>query len=96
MTNETKNKPAATIRDGVLKVNIWANETQYGIRHNIDSVIRSYTDNNGVWKNTYSISNGDILKASRLLLKAYDRIAELEAENKTSDEKSTDDNGAQE
>ena len=82
MTNETKNKPAETIRDGLLKINIWANQTDKGVRHSVDAVVRGYTDQNGVWKNTNSLSNGDILKGSRLLLKAYDRIAELRAQNK--------------
>lgn len=82
MSNETKNKPVETLRDGAIKINIWGNESEHGVRYSTDELSRGYVDQNGTWKNTGSLSNGDILKGARLLQRAYDRITELRSQDK--------------
>ena len=75
---DSKNKPVDSIRDGSLTVSIWANVTESGIRHSVD-LTRSYKDSDGKWQTTRSLSSGEILRSSRLLALAYDRILELKA-----------------
>jgi hypothetical protein len=82
MSNETKNKPVATLRDGLLKANIWANDSDKGTRFSVGGVIRSYTDKEGKWVETTSLHSGDILRAARLLEKAYDKLAALRESSK--------------
>jgi len=72
MTQE-KNKPVETIRDGSLSAVIWANEAKNGLRYSVE-LVRSYKDANDQWQNTGYLSNGEILRGSRLLNMAYDRI----------------------
>ena len=75
MTNETQ-KPIAKIRDGALEISIWANQTEKGTRYAADGVIRSYKVGEE-WKQTRSLSNGELLKAARLHDLAYSKILEL-------------------
>ena len=82
MSSETKNKPVYTLRDGLLKVNIWANESEKGTRFSVGGVIRSYTNKDGKWIETTSLYSGDILRAVRLLEKAYDELAALRESSK--------------
>ncbi len=81
MTNQTKNKPEETIRDGSLKAVIWKNSSEKGTRFSVE-LVRGYKVADGNWKDTHYLSNGEILKGSRLLEKAYDRIGELRLEDK--------------
>lgn len=75
---KTANQPAATLRDGSLKVVIWANPSPKGKRYSVE-LIRSYKDEQGKWHDTSYLSNGEILRSSRLLTLAYDRIQSLRA-----------------
>ncbi len=72
MTNETKNKPVETLRDGYLKVAIWRNPTDNGYRYSTGPLQRSYKDKEGQWRETEFLSGHEILRGSRLLEKAYD------------------------
>lgn len=81
MTN-SNNKPTETIRDGSMKVDIWRNKTETGTLYNTNGVLRSYTDKDGKWHDTRSLTNSENLRASRLLALADIRILELIAEDK--------------
>lgn len=81
-TSKTNNPPVDEIRDGLLTIAIWKNETEHGYRYSAGSIVRSYKDDQDQWKETGYLSNGDILKASRLLDTAYGRILELKAKDK--------------
>ena len=88
MTKAT-NQPYETHRDGSLKVAIFRNESDKGIRFSAQ-LDRSYTDDQGQWRTSTSLSNAELLRAARLLTLAYDRIAVLKAQVKNAaDEEST-------
>ena len=73
---DSKNKPVDSIRDGSLTAAIWANQGENGTRYSVD-LTRSYKDTEDKWQTTHYLSNGEILRASRLLNLAYDRIIQL-------------------
>ena len=81
MTN-SNNPPVDRIKEGNLEIAIWANQTEKGTRYTTDGVVRSYTDAQGNWKKTRSLSNGEILRAARLLNLAYTRIGTLKVTEK--------------
>jgi hypothetical protein len=72
---DSKNKPVDSIRDGSLTASIWANESENGTRYSVD-LTRSYKVDDK-WHTTQYLSNGEILRGSRLLTLAYDRILQL-------------------
>lgn len=75
---ESKNKPVDQIRDGSLTVSIWANPSEHGLRYSVE-LSRSYLDKDEKWHTTSYLSNGEILRGSRLLTLAYDRILQLKS-----------------
>lgn len=75
---DSKNKPIDQLRDGNLTVAIWANDSEHGIRYSVE-LTRSYTDKEEKWHTTNSLSNGEILRGSRLLALAHDRILQLKS-----------------
>lgn len=78
MSNE--NQPAAKLRDGAITVTIWRNEHTQSDEtkvHYSAVLSRSYKDKNDEWQNTDQLSSRELLKASRLLEKAYDEILTL-------------------
>jgi len=70
------NQPAATLKDGAIRVTIWANETPDNMFY-AATIERSYKDNNGKWQTSNQLTGTDILKGSRLLAKAYDESVRL-------------------
>lgn len=68
----TKSPPVHTIQLGRVKVNIWANATQYGTLHNMTLHVR-YKDGDE-WKETHSIGRGDGYQAARAVQLATDWI----------------------
>ena len=81
MTTPSNTKPVDTIRDGNLKIAIWKNDTEHGVRYSTSGIVRSYKDKSDVWQETRDLSNGELLRAARLLNLAYDRTAELRSED---------------
>ena len=75
MTNQPA-KPTAKLRDGVLSVAVWANKSEDGKLFYSTTFARSYKDGED-WKETTSLNADDLLKVSRLLQRAYDKIVEL-------------------
>lgn len=57
-TNESKNRPVHEVRLGTIKATIWANETQGGIRHNVN-LARLYKDGDE-WKSSDSFGRDDL------------------------------------
>ena len=78
MTN-SNNTPVDRIREGNLEIAIWANHTEKGIRYTTDGVFRKYTDQEGKWKKTRSLSNGEMLRGSQLMDLAFSRAVEVKA-----------------
>jgi len=83
MSNQEPNKPEFSLRDGQIKVTVWRNvdDQANSIRYRT-TLIKSYrlkdeSGNDGDWKETDNLNPVDLLKASQLFLKAYDRINEL-------------------
>lgn len=79
MTNVTNNnQPIARLKDGLIQVAVWKNESSQGkTYYSVSKVQRTYQDN-GTYKETDSLSGTQLLQAARLLVRAYDRVRELE------------------
>jgi len=77
------NKPAFKLRDGAITVTGWANTNDKGTIYNVDAPIRSYKTDNGEWKETASLSGGEVLRAANLLTTAHNKILELKADAKS-------------
>ena len=76
MSDQPKAKPTVKLRDGVLSVAIWANKSEEGNIFYSTTYARGYKDGDE-WKETTSLGADDLLKVSRLLQRAYDKIVEL-------------------
>ena len=70
------NKPAATLRDGALKVTIWRNFGEKGTFYSVEPS-RTYEDKQGKLQDAHNLSGTDPIQMARLLHLAYTRIAEL-------------------
>jgi hypothetical protein len=71
-TATESNKPAHEIRHGGLRVTIWGNKTEAGIRYNVTQE-KSYKDGEQ-WKQTQSYGSADLLVLARMLEQAFDWI----------------------
>ncbi len=81
MTNQntTANEPIARIKDGLLQIAIWKNETEKGRPfYSTSAVQRTYKDDAGNYHETQSLSASQLLQAGRLYNLAYDKVRELE------------------
>ena len=77
MTNSTKQKPAATLRDGALKATLWRKQSEKGVFYNV-TLSRTYKDGDE-YKDSHSFSGAELLRVARLAGKAYDLADELRA-----------------
>lgn len=85
MTNvTTKKQPVLTLRDGSLKASVWGNRKEERVFYSVE-LVRSYKDAEGNWHDTSSLSNGELLRAARLLERAYDRVLELRMADKSAE-----------
>ncbi len=71
-------RPVATLRDGALCASIWRNESSENVTFFTCDISRTYTDANGNYGNSNSLSAEQLLRASHLSLKAYDRTRGLQ------------------
>ncbi|TWT96908.1 hypothetical protein Pla108_26840 [Botrimarina colliarenosi] len=81
MSNQTstQNEPITRLKDGLLQIAIWKNESEKGRPfYSTSAVQRSYKDDNGNYHETTSLSGSQLLQASRLYALAYDQVRELE------------------
>ena len=63
------NKPIHEIRFGAVKVAIWENKTQSGVRHSVTAA-RLYKDGDE-WKRTESFGRDDLLPLGKALDQAH-------------------------
>jgi hypothetical protein len=63
------NKPAAKFRLGYVSATVWKNDDFYNVE-----VSRSYKDGDD-WKDTSSLSSGDLMNAVKVLQRAEEFIA---------------------
>lgn len=78
---QSSNKPIVSLRDGSLKVAVFANETENSVRYS-GQLVRSYRDQDGNWRDTSYLSNTEFLRAGNLLIRVYEQIQQLKAEDK--------------
>ncbi|TWT41308.1 hypothetical protein [Botrimarina hoheduenensis] len=81
MTNPTAttNEPVARLKDGLLQIAIWKNESENGRGfYSTSAVQRSYKDDAGNYHETTSLSGTQLIQAARLYGLAYDKVRELE------------------
>lgn len=79
------NKPVETLRDGAIKMAIFENQRENGVSYSIEPG-RTYTDVQGNPKEAKSFSGTEVLRASRLMEKAYDRVGEFKQQMKAQDQ----------
>jgi len=91
MSNQTKQRPVETLRDGSVKAAIWKNEGENGTFYNV-TFARTYISDGNI-KDTDSFSGTQLLRLSRLAEKAYDRVAELNKEAQVSEDNQEDSEG---
>ena len=72
------NKPVHTVRHRSLKATIWKNETSNSPMYNV-TVLRSYRDEGGEWKDSGSIGYDDLMNVAALMYEAHAYISELRA-----------------
>ena len=75
------NKPVLTVRDGTLKVTVWAVDGKNNSVFYTSTLTKGYKDQAGEWQDTTNLNTDDLLKVSRLMQKTYDAIKDLEAQN---------------
>lgn len=85
MTNISNNQPTETLRDDSLKASIWSNPSDNSVRYNVE-LVRSYTDAQGKWHDSRSLSGSELLRGARLLERAYDRVQLLRTAEKATDD----------
>lgn len=81
MTDQQKQKPIETHRDGRLTAAIWANPGEHGPIYNV-RVTYSYQDKNENWHDTPTIPANELLKAARLSEMAYASVARLKDQDR--------------
>lgn len=81
MSDEAKNRPIETLRDGAIEVSIWEKQTETGTAYNTQRS-RSYQDQEGQWKRTNAIPERDLLRAARLDELAYGSIQKLREQDR--------------
>ena len=62
--------PAHKIRDGVLQVTIWRNQSERGNYYTVNPT-RSYKQGDETWKETDSLNADDMLPMAELFREAY-------------------------
>jgi hypothetical protein len=93
MTDNTKQRPVETLRDGAVKAAIWKNESENGPFFNV-TFARTYKNGDGKLNDTDSFSGTQLLQLARLAEKSYDRSKELTKAARVDAEDEDSDNGA--
>ena len=84
---EKKVQPVAKFRDGGLQISIWKQKSEKGSDYHTALVSpRSYFDDASKdFKETQSMKKQHLLSLAKLCEHAYDKIVELDAEQKNAD-----------
>ena len=77
-TTDGANKPVHTVRHRSIKATIWKNETANGPMYNV-TVVRSYREDGGGWKDSHSIGYDDLMNVAALMYEAHAYISALRA-----------------
>lgn len=77
-----KQPPAATLRDGTLKLTIWKNFDDKKKAFYTCELVRGYQDKNEQWQDTHSLSGAEPLRAANLFTSAYNIILQMKAQDK--------------
>ena len=72
------NKLVHTVRHRNIKATIWKNETSNGPIYNV-TVMRSYREEGGEWKDSHSFGYDDLMNVSALMYEAHAFISSLRA-----------------
>lgn len=72
MSQSKKSKPAHEIRLGSIKATIWQNQSENGVRYNVN-FSRGYRDGD-VWKDTQSFGRDDLPRVIKCADLAYEWI----------------------
>ncbi|WP_420331716.1 hypothetical protein [Oceanicaulis alexandrii] len=83
--------PADTVRDGRIKATMWERNGESGPPYGT-TITRTYTDKDGKARDTPFLSGADLLRASRVADKAYEREQELMRERTQNPERGEDAN----
>lgn len=74
------NGPADVLRDGNIKATIWKNERENGPSYST-TFARTWQDEGGAYRDSYSFSGTELLRVSELARGAYARTNELRQEH---------------
>ena len=69
-----ENKPEKKFKAGAVTATIWTNTSERGSYGTVQ-LARVYKDKNNAWKNTSSLRENDIPKATLVLQKAFEYLA---------------------
>jgi hypothetical protein len=83
--NQSSNKPAHTIRAGVLSVSIWRQDGSNGTFYRCNAQRAYKPDGEEEWKHTDSFGRDDLLIVAELMTTAWQWIRRAEAEAKKDD-----------
>ncbi len=72
---QTKTQPVHVVRLRNIRAAIWANDTEYGTRHNV-TVARLYKDDDQQWRTSDSFGRDDLLLLAKVLDLAHTWISE--------------------
>ena len=75
MSDDPRNPPAETLREGPLKAAIWRNESETGPYHSV-TLARTYKDQEGNLQDTSSFRAKDMLGLSELARRAHHEVHE--------------------
>lgn len=88
-SNQTKQRPVETIRDGAIKAAIWRNDSENGVFHGV-TFSRTFRNGEGNLADTSSYSGTQLLRLARLAEKAYDRAGKLTKDARATDNADAD------
>jgi len=71
----SKTQPVHVVRLRNIRAALWANDTEFGLRHNV-TVSRLYKDDDGQWRTTDSFGRDDLLLLAKVLDLAHTWISE--------------------
>ncbi len=78
----TNTKPIDRVSFGSVQAAIWRNQDQKGNPRYNFSIERRYADADGNWQSTGSFGRDDSLVVSRIAERIFERIHELQAEDR--------------
>jgi hypothetical protein len=71
----SKTQPVQVVRLRNIRAAVWANDTEFGTRHNV-TVSRLYKDDEGQWRTSESFGRDDLLLLAKVLDLAHTWISE--------------------